>query len=138
MAHITGTKREIDELKWDEAFSPHRKKRRRPRLRLKFWKRYVFTDKRHPVQGIFSTALGVLSLVSIAAAILISYRGRGETPFGVAFGVGLCALYTVIGLGMGIYARTRPNIFRFFADTGIILNLLGALAIAGLFYIGVV
>ena len=38
---------------------------------------YIFTVRKHPEKGIMSTILGVLSILSVGAAIYLTYRNVG-------------------------------------------------------------
>jgi len=68
-------------------------------------KRYKFTNKKHPEKGIMSAILGIISLVSVWAAVYQTFLARGEasTNMGV---VGLMiTIFSATGLVLGYMAK---------------------------------
>ncbi len=108
----------------------------KPKIFRKHSGRYIFTDKRHPWEGGLSVLLGVLSIISIVLAVQGTYRLGGAVDGRYAVAVILSLLYAIAGLVMGIYARTRKDIFLLFPVLGIIINVAAMLAVAGILYLG--
>ena len=100
-------------------------------------KRYLFTNKKNPERGIFSAALGVIALLGIFCALVISYKNGGAGMPRLGVSVFFAALMGVAGLVMGILSHMEPDMFTFFPKLGIVLNIL-VLASAGvILYMGV-
>ena len=125
-----------DEVFFPEEESPAAKRKKKRKL-IRRRSRFVFTDNRHPSSGIMSAVLGLLAVSSVAAAVVMTEKAGGISPSRYAVAVVLAFIYGVSGLILGIYARTRKNIFTFFPNAGIGLSLTGILLIAGLFLLGI-
>ncbi len=84
-----------------------------------------------------SAFFGVLSLVSLLAALYQSFLAGG-TEF-VKYGVVglLCLIFAATGLVLGILAKKEEDKFYLFAWMGIVLNLLTVLGVGIILYIGV-
>ena len=97
---------------------------------------YIFTDKKETKRGILSSVLGALSLVSLIAAVYLTFRNQG-TAF-VKYGVVglLCLIFSGAGLVLGILARMEEDKFYLFAWVGIVLNLLTLAGISFILYAG--
>ena len=99
-------------------------------------KRYKFTNKKHPEKGIMSTILGIISLVSIWAAVYQTFLARGEaaTNMGV---VGLMiTVFSVTGLVLGYISKKEYDAFMFFPYAGMILNVIALGCISVILYAG--
>ena len=116
-----------------------RKKRRKFNIKLPSPRhgRYVFTDKKHPEKGIFSTALGALSVATIVYAVLLSFRNGGEAQAKYGVAVLICTIYSVAGLILGIMSRMERDIFKLFPNLGIILNVLSLIWVGWLLYVSI-
>ncbi|SFU34942.1 hypothetical protein SAMN02910342_00188 [Butyrivibrio sp. INlla21] len=86
--------------------------------------RYMFTDNRHPEKGIMSAVLGVLSVITLSLAVLFSYKNGGQALVQYAAAAFVAAIFSCIGLVLGIMSRFEKDIFKLFPNIGIILNLL--------------
>ena len=100
-------------------------------------KRYLFTNKKNPERGIFSTALGVIALLGIFCVLVISYQNGGVKLPRLGVSVLLAAVLSVVGIVMGILSHMEPDMFTFFPKLGIILNVLALLAAGVIMYMGV-
>lgn len=80
--------------------------------------------------------LGVISLVSLGAAVYLSYQSGGIAMAGYGFTGLLAALFSLTGLGLGIVTAQNKNYFRIFPVLGILLNLLSLAAVALILYAG--
>ena len=111
-------------------------------LRLKIKKlepvrdRYMFTDNRHPEKGIMSTVLGVLSVAALVLSVYYSYINGGQAIMRYAAAAFVAAIFSCIGLVLGIMSRLEKDIFKLFPNIGIILNLLAFIFVVFILVLG--
>ena len=86
---------------------------------------YIFTVRKHPEKGIMSTILGVLSILSVGAAIYLTYRNGGN------------AIRDLAGLVLGILSRVEKDNYYLFPHLGIGLNVFCLAAISYILYAGI-
>jgi hypothetical protein len=86
--------------------------------------KYMFTDNRHPEKGIMSAVLGCISVTTYVIAVLFTYNNGGEALLQYAAAAFVAAIFSVVGLVLGIMSRFEKDIFKFFPNVGIILNAL--------------
>ncbi|MBO4457723.1 MAG: hypothetical protein J5802_08385 [Butyrivibrio sp.] len=98
--------------------------------------KYMFTDNRHPEKGIMSTILGLLSDVSLATAVILSYKNGGKALMQYAAAAFVAAIFSCLGLVLGIMSRFEKDIFKLFPNLGIILNLIAVLFITFILILG--
>lgn len=98
---------------------------------------YIFTDKKNPRLGIMSTILGLIAVVSVAAAVFFTYRDKGDAPMQYGMVVFLSVVYALTGIVLGIRALLEKDIFRLFPIMGIALNVTAVLECGAILYIGV-
>ena len=98
--------------------------------------RFIFTDRKHPWRGVFSVLIGIMSLIAVAASVLLTYRSQEEATGPYAVGVILALVYALCGLIMGILAGRERDIYAFFPRTGIIVNSLALLCTGGILVLG--
>lgn len=104
---------------------------------MKRRKNYKFTNKKNTNGAVMAAVLGVISLVSLAAAVLAAYGNAGETAVKYGF-VGLfAALFSLVGLVLGIVAVQDKDCYKFLPVLGILLNFLALALIALILYAGV-
>ena len=99
-------------------------------------KRYKFTNKKHPEKGIMSAILGIISLVSVWAAVYQTFLARGEasTNMGV---VGLMiTLFSATGLVLGYMAKKENDKYMLFPYLGMVLNVIALGCISVILYAG--
>ena len=99
-------------------------------------KRYLFTNKKNPERGIFSTALGIIALLGIFCVLVISYRNGGAMMPRLGVSVLLAAVMSVVGIIMGILSHMEPDMFTFFPKLGIVLNVAALLSAGAILYMG--
>lgn len=97
---------------------------------------YIFTDKKNPRWGIMSTLLGLIAVVSVAAAVYFTYLEKGAAPMQYGMVILLSILYALTGIGLGIRALLEKDIFRFFPILGIVLNVIAAIEGGVILYLG--
>lgn len=98
---------------------------------------YVFTARKHPEKGIVSVILGTVSLLSIGAAVYLTYQngGNAEPQYGAV--LFLVMLYAMAGLTLGVLSRTEKDIYYLFPHMGIGLNFLSLAMISMILYAGI-
>ena len=99
-------------------------------------KNYMFTNKEHPVRGIMSFLLGIISIISIILAVFFTFQNKGVAAFNYGIVVLLATLFSIVGLTLGILAKTEKDKYYFFCYMGMILNFIGLVMISGILYVG--
>jgi hypothetical protein len=84
--------------------------------------RYMFTDNRHPEKGIMSAALGVIAVATLAVSVFFTFKDGGQAQMRYAAAAFVAAVFSVVGLFLGIKSRFERDIFKLFPDIGITLN----------------
>ena len=97
---------------------------------------YMFTSKQHTQKGIMSTILGVISLVTLAYAIVMSYFKSGNVPIQYGAAVLLVMVFAFVGVTLGVISKTERDKFYLFTYLGIVLNVLALVAISVILYAG--
>ena len=103
---------------------------------MKKRKGFIFTDKKHSNRAIMATILGIISLASLGAMVFLSYRNAGEVGTGFGAAALLAALYSTVGLVLGLAAIQRKEYYRIFPVLGILLNLAALAGIGLILYVG--
>ncbi len=99
-------------------------------------KSYIFTNRKHSDKAIMSAILGGISLLSFAAVLFLAYKRGGEVPNGYGVTGILIALFSVIGLILGLRTVREPEKYHFFAWLGMVLNGLALAGISLVVYVG--
>ncbi|MBP3279943.1 MAG: hypothetical protein J6M44_13390 [Butyrivibrio sp.] len=86
--------------------------------------RYMFTDNRHPEKGVMSAILGCISVTALIAAVVFTYNDGGQAQLRYAAAAMVAAIFSVVGLVLGIMSRMEKDIFKLFPNLGIVLNTL--------------
>lgn len=97
---------------------------------------YMFTSKQHTQKGIMSTILGVISLVTLAYTVIMSYLRAGGVPRQYGAAVMLVMIFAFIGIILGVVSKTERDKFYLFSYLGIVLNVLALLVISVILYAG--
>ena len=97
---------------------------------------YMFTSKQHTQKGIMSTILGIISLVTLAYAIIMSYFKAGDIPRQYGAAVMLVMIFAFAGIILGLISKTERDKFYLFAYIGIVLNVLALAVISVILYAG--
>ena len=92
--------------------------------------RFTFTDNRHPEKGILSAVLGCISVTTYILAVVFTYKNGGQALMQYAAAAFVAAIFSVVGLVLGIMSRFEKDIFKFFPNVGIILNTLAVIFVA--------
>ena len=97
---------------------------------------YMFTSKQHTQKGIMSTILGIISLGTLAYAVVMSYFKAGDIPRQYGAAAMLVMIFAFIGIILGVVSKTERDKFYFFAYLGIVLNVLALAVISIILYAG--
>lgn len=92
---------------------------------------YIFTNKSHTTKGIMATILGVISLATLAYALVMSYYNSGNVPREYGAAALLVTIFAFIGVALGVISKTERDKYYFFSYLGIVLNV-AALGIVSL------
>nr|WP_256372299.1 DUF6142 family protein [Butyrivibrio sp. CB08] len=84
----------------------------------------MFTDNRHPEKGVMSAILGIISVSALIAAVVFTYNDGGQAQLRYAAAALVAAIFSVVGLVLGIMSRLEKDIFKLFPNLGIVLNTL--------------
>lgn len=99
-------------------------------------KDYIFTNKRHSQRAVMSTILGVISLLSLIVVVYLSYARAGGIPAGYGVTGFLVAVFSIVGLVLGIVTVVEKDRYRLFPCLGILFNLLALSGIGLVVYAG--
>lgn len=80
--------------------------------------------------------LGIISLSSMGVMVFLSYQNGGKVGAGFGAGALLAALYSTIGLILGLVTVQEKERYRLFPVLGIILNLAALAGIGLIVYAG--
>lgn len=97
---------------------------------------YMFTNKEHTQKGIMSTILGVISLVTLAYAVIMSYLRAGDIPRQYGAAAMLVMIFAFAGIVLGVVSKTERDKFYLFTYLGIVLNVLALAVISVILYAG--
>lgn len=97
---------------------------------------YMFTSKQHTQKGIMSTILGIISLGTLAYAVVMSYLKAGDIPRQYGAAAMLVMIFSFIGIILGVVSKTERDKFFFFTYLGIVLNVLALAVISIILYAG--
>lgn len=98
---------------------------------------YKFTNKKHPMRGLISSILGILSASSIILAIHLTVLRKGSALHQYGTVGLLTTIFSLVGLGFGIAATMEKDVYRFFPILGLLLNILSIVSLAIILYVGV-
>ena len=96
----------------------------------------MFTDNRHPEKGVMSAILGCISVTALVVSVVFTYRDGGQAQIRYAAAALVAAIFSVVGIVLGIMSRFERDIFKLFPNLGIILNLLAIIFIVFLLVLG--
>lgn len=96
----------------------------------------MFTDNRHPEKGIMSSILGCISVGALFTAVFLTYKNGGQAQTRYAAAALVAAVFSVVGIILGIMSRFERDIFKLFPNLGIILNSLSIIFVIGVLILG--
>ena len=99
--------------------------------------RIIFTTNRQSDRGIMSVILGCISFASLVFGVVYSYANSGAV-IRERFGAGLLLtlVFSIIGLTLGMLARSEVDRYKAMPLLGITLNLLIIIVLAMFLWIG--
>lgn len=97
---------------------------------------YIFTDKKNPRWGIMSTLLGLIAVLSVAAAVYFTYLENGDAPMQYGMVILLSVIYSMIGMVLGVRSLLEKDIFKLFPVMGIVLNVIAVIEGGFILYLG--
>lgn len=97
---------------------------------------YMFTNKQHTQKGIMSTILGVISLATLAYAVVMSYLRAGDIPRQYGAAAMLVMIFAFVGIVLGAVSKTERDKFYLFSYLGIVLNVIVLCVISVILYAG--
>ncbi len=97
---------------------------------------YIFTDKKNPRWGIMSTLLGLIAVLSVAAAVYFTYLQNGAAPMQYGMVILLSVIYSMIGMVLGVRSLLEKDIFKLFPIMGIVLNVIAVMEGGFILYLG--
>lgn len=101
-------------------------------------KRIQFTDRSHPVMGILSVILGVVSLVILAVLCIVSGQSGGNAGiFAGVIGI-MSMIISVVGFVMAVKCYRQEDIYMITPALGSVLNGMLVIVFLLLFFIGAV
>lgn len=106
------------------------------RIFMKKRKGYIFTNKKHSSRAVMATILGVISLASLGVVVFRAYMSDGEAAVGYGFTGALAALFSIIGLCLGVATVREKDYFRLFPVLAILLNLAALGSVSLILYAG--
>ncbi|HOO79894.1 MAG TPA: DUF6142 family protein [Lachnospiraceae bacterium] len=98
---------------------------------------YKFTKKKHPIKGVMSAILGVISLVSLLLAVYLSFQKKGAVEVRLAIASLLATIMAVAGVILGILGRLKKDQYYLFPIMGILINAVTLLLGTYIIYAGV-
>lgn len=97
---------------------------------------YIFTNKEHSQKGIMSTILGIISLATLAYAVIMSYQQAGDIPRQYGAAAMLVMFFAFAGIILGVLSKAERDKYYLFTYLGIGLNVLVLAAISVILYAG--
>lgn len=97
---------------------------------------YIFTNKRHSNRAVMSAILGIISTLSLAAVIYLTYAQEGVAPSGYGVTGLLVAIFSVTGLILGIVTVVEKDRYKLFPCLGILFNMIALAGIGFVVYAG--
>lgn len=97
---------------------------------------YIFTNKSHTAKGIMATILGVISLITLAYTLIMSYRNSGDVPREYGTAALLVTIFAFAGVTLGVISKTEKDKYYFFSYLGIVLNVAALAVISLILYAG--
>lgn len=80
--------------------------------------------------------LGVISLISLVVVVLLSGLSGGSAKISYGFTGLLAAVFSLIGLLLGVVTLQNKDYYRLFPALGILLNFLALAAVCLILYAG--
>ena len=98
---------------------------------------FMFTNKKHSVRGMISSVLGVIALVGMILAIMLSYKERGAANPRYGLALLWSFVFAIGGMVQGVRSKLERDVFLFFPILGIATNTIVILSTFFILYAGV-
>ena len=98
---------------------------------------YMFTNKKHPKQGILSFALGAVAIAGINLAIMLSYRSGGSMNARYGLASLFAFIISIVGFTFGARGKMEKDIFNLFPVLGLVCNTITIIEAMFIIYAGV-
>ena len=98
--------------------------------------KYIYTNKKHSLKGIFATCLAAMSCASLVISVVLSYTQKGEAVAAYAAVAFLCTVFSAVGILVGLWARKDEDSYMVFANIGIVWSVIDLLMVSGILYAG--
>ena len=99
-------------------------------------KNYIFTNKKHSQKAIMSVILGIISVISLGMAVYLTYLKDGEAANGYGLTGLLAAVFSLVGLILGIITVGEKDYYKLFPWLGIFFNLIALGIVSIILYLG--
>ena len=97
---------------------------------------FIFTNKKKSSRAVMAVILGVISLASLGIVVFLSYLNDGSALISYGFTGLLAAVFSLIGLILGVVTIQNRDYYRFFPVMGILLNFLALALVSLILYAG--
>ncbi len=97
---------------------------------------FMFTNKEHTKKGIMATILGIISLVTLAYMVFMSYQRAGDVPLQYGAAALLSMIFAFVGIVLGVVSKSDRDKFYLFSYLGIGLNVLVLAVLSIILYAG--
>lgn len=84
-----------------------------------------------------SVILGVISLAALVTVVFFSYRSGGEAAVKYGFTGALAAVFSLVGVILGVLTACDRSYYRFFPVLGVMLNVMALGGVSLILYAGV-
>ena len=84
-----------------------------------------------------SVILGVISLAALVTVVFFSYRSGGEAAVKYGFTGALAAVFSLVGVILGVLTACDKSYYRFFPVLGVMLNVMSLGGVSLILYAGV-
>ncbi len=94
---------------------------------------YKFTDKKHTIGGVMSTTMGILAIIALIVAIVISYKNEGRAGIVVGNIAFFSLMLSFFGTIIGLLSFKEQDKYYYFSYAGSL-----GCGILTIFYIGII
>lgn len=84
-----------------------------------------------------SVILGIISIAALVTVVFFSYRSGGEAAVKFGFTGALAAVFSLVGVVLGVLTACDKSYYRFFPVLGTLLNLAALGGVSLILYAGV-
>lgn len=99
-------------------------------------KNYIFTNRKDSYRAIMGTILGGISNASLGIVLYLAYKAGGAIPVSYGLTGLLAAIFSIVGLILGVLSIQQKDEFKLFPVLSILLNLLALGVLAFLVQLG--